>query len=96
VRVRASDYFNHVAILNHRSERHHATVDARTGAGIPHFRVDHVREINGRRAPRQLNYSAHRREGINVLGIKIEFQRIDEFARVLDLLRPFDQGAQYL
>ncbi len=65
---------NHVAVLNLRSQRDHATVDARAGAGVTYFGVDHVGEVNGRRAARQLDNFAHRREGVNVFRVQIEFE----------------------
>src|SRR5262245_18861928 len=91
MRVRTPDDFDYIAVLNHRTQRHHATVDPCPGAGVTHFRVDHVCEVNRCGTTRQLDYLAHGRKGIDIFRIKIEFECIDEFAGVLDLLRPFHQ-----
>jgi hypothetical protein len=74
MRVRAGNDFNHVAVLNQGSQRHHAPVHARACTRVTDFRVNHVSEIDGRGAPRQLNYLAHRRERIDVFGIEVELQ----------------------
>ena len=96
MRVRAADNFNHITVLNRGAQRHHAPVEARAGARVADFRVNHVCKIDGSRAARQLNDFPHRRERVNILGIKIELQRVDEFARVFHFLRPFDQRPQNL
>jgi len=96
MRIRTSDDLNHVAVLNRRSQGNHPAIHARAGAGVAHFRVNHVSEIDRRRAARQLNDLAHRSKGVNILRVEIELERIDEFARVLHFLRPFDQRTQHL
>ena len=58
--------------------------------------MDHVSKIHRSRAARQLNDFPHRGERVNILGIKIELQRVDEFARVFHFLRPFDERSQDL
>src|ERR1043165_1918011 len=96
MRARGSYDLHHVAILNLRAERDHASVDTRAGAGVADFRVNHVREVHGRRAARQLDHLAHWREGVNVFRIQVELERVEEVLRVFYFLRPFDERAQSL
>ena len=56
--------------------------------------MNHVSKIYRSRAAGQLNDSPHRCERINILGIKIELQRVDEFPRVFHFLRPFNERSQ--
>ena len=85
-----------IAVLNLRAQWNHPTVDARARAGIADFRVNRIGEVNSRRAARQLNHFAHRRESVNVFRIEIELQGIKKIARVFDILRPFHERAQSL
>ena len=96
MRIRAGDDFNYVTVLNHRAQGNYPAVYARAGAGVADFRVNHIGEVNRRGAAGQLNHLPHRRERVNVLGIKIELQSIDELARVFYFLGPFNQRAQDL
>ncbi len=96
MRTLRSDDLNHVAVLNRRSQGNHPAIHARAGARVAYFRVNHVSEIDRRRPARQLDDLAHGSKRVNILRIEIELECVDEFARVLHFLRPFDQRAQHL
>ena len=96
MRIGSRDDLNHVAVLNRRSQGNHPAIHARPGARVAYFRVNHVSEIDRRRAARQLNDPAHGSKRVNILGVEIELERVNEFTRVLHFLRPFDQRAQHL
>ena len=74
MRIGTGQDFNNITILNLRSQRNHATVNTRAGAGVADFRVNHVSKIDGRCTARKLYDLAHRSERVNVLGIKIELE----------------------
>jgi hypothetical protein len=38
-----------------------------------------------------LNDLSHRREGVNVFGVEIQFQGVEEVFGVFNFLRPFDE-----
>src|SRR5215207_7177331 len=96
LRVGRGENLDHVAVLNRGAQRHHAPADARARAGVADLGVDHEGEVDGGGAARELDDLAHRREGVHVLRVEVELEGFEEVARVLDLLRPLDEGAEPL
>ena len=90
------DDLHDVAILNLAAKRNHAAIDAGAGAGVTHFRVNHVSKVDGRRAAWQLNDLTHWRKRINVLRIEIELQRVEKILRVFYFLGPLNERSQRL
>src|SRR6202008_2494481 len=76
--------------------RNHATVDTSASTRVTDFRVNHVSEVDGCGAARQLNHLAHGRECVNVLRVEVQLERVEEVLRVFDFLSPLDERSQGL
>src|SRR6185503_2503129 len=83
--------FHDVSVSKLRPQRDYSPVDFRAGAGEPDLRVYGEGEVDWRRAARKLDDFSLGCEAVDFFGIEIEFERVEEFARVLDLLLPLDQ-----
>ena len=90
------DDLDDIAVLKAAAERNHPAVDAGANALVADVRVDHVREIHGRGAARQRADLAFRREDVDVLGVQIDLQVLEEFLRIPNLLLHFEKLAHPL
>ena len=88
------DDLDDVAILERGAQRHHAAVHARAHALVADVGVDRVGEVDGGGAPGQRLDLALGREGVDLLGVEVDLQVLDELLRVADLLLPLEQLAQ--
>ena len=80
------DDFDDVAVFEAGAERHHLAVDARADALVADVGVNRVGEVDRRRAARKRLDLAFRREGVDLLGIELDLQVLDELLRVAHLL----------
>ena len=87
---------NYVAVLDFSAQRHDPPVYPGAGAGVAHFRVNHIAEVYRCSAARQLNHFAHRRERVDIFGIKVQLEGIEKITRILNVLSPLDERAQGL
>ena len=85
------DDLDDVAVLEAGAQRHHLAVHARANTAVADVGVNGVREVHRRRAARQRLHLAPRREDVDLLGIEVDLQVVDELLRVADLLLPFEQ-----
>ena len=83
--VRLRDDFDDVAVFQLRTERHHLAVDPGADAAMADVGVDGVREVDESRAAGQRLHFAFRREGVDLLGVEVQLQVLDELLRVADL-----------
>ena len=83
-----------VAVLELVAQRHHLAVHPGPDALVADLGVDGVGEVDGRRAAGQHLDLALRREAVHLLRVEVELQRLQELARVLDLLLPLEQLPQ--
>src|ERR1041384_211513 len=88
---RLGDDLDDVAILQTGAERHHPAVDACADALITHVRVNHVSEVDRRRAALQRSHLAFRREDIDLRGIEVDLQVLQELLWVSHFLLHFQQ-----
>ena len=65
--------------LSSRARRRHASVDSRALAMEANLGVHREREVDRRRALRQLDHVARRREDEDLVLIQIELQELEEF-----------------
>src|SRR5256886_11358250 len=84
---------DNVAIHDFMAQRHHLAVQFCADALVTNFGVNCVREVNGRRTEREFKHAAFRSECVDFRGRKVDFKGIEEFARLLQFLRPFNQLA---
>ena len=73
---------------------HDAPVDLCPHAPVAHLGVDGVGKVHRRGFARQNNHLALGREGIDLLRIEVDFERREEFARVLHFPRPVNHRPQ--
>ena len=86
-----SENFDHIAIGQRVPQRHQRAIHFRAAALISDFRVNRIREIDGRGAARKNDHTALRRKSVNLFGIEVHAQRGEKFARLLHFLHPLDQ-----
>ncbi len=84
--TRRRDDLDDVAVLEARTQGHHLAVDARADALMADVGVDGVGEIDRRRAARQGLHHALRGEGVDLFGVQLDLEVLDEFLRVGHLL----------
>ena len=87
---------DNIAILQLATERHNTAIDLRTCTGIADSRVNRKSKVYGCRTTRQLDHLSHRCKGVNILGIKVEFESLDKVLRVLVVLGFSNQRQQQL
>jgi len=80
VRIRRCHDLDDITVAQLITQRHDAPVDFRAVRRQSDLRVNLKGEINRRRATRQLDDFAFRREAIDFVRIKIELQRIEKLA----------------
>src|SRR5271166_2227713 len=85
---------DNVAGVQFVAQRHHASVDFGTHAGVTDLGVDGVGEVDRRGIARKHYYFAFRREGVNLFGIEIDFERGKEFVGIADIALPLDHLPQ--
>ena len=88
---RLRDDLDDVAVLQPRAQRHHLAVDARADALVADVGVDAVGEVDGGRAARQRSHLALRREDVDLLGIEVDLQVLQELLRIAHLLLHLEQ-----
>src|SRR5437868_3310627 len=76
-----------VTVLQLAAQRNDTAIYLGPGASIANGRVNGICKVDRRSASRQLNDLAHRREGVNVLRIEVELQRLDEVLGIRVILR---------
>ena len=92
--ARRRHHLDDVAVAQARAERHHLAVDARADALVPDVGVDRVGEVDRRRVARQRLHLAGRREDVDLLGIELDLQVLQELLRIADLLLELEQLPQ--
>ena len=80
-----------VAVSQVRAQRNHLAVDARADALVTDVGVHGVREVDWRRAPRERLDQPLRRERVHLFGVQLDFQVLNEFLRIADLLLVLEQ-----
>ena len=86
--------FDDVAGMKLVAQRNHASVDFRADASVSDFGVNRVSEVDGRSIARQHHDFSLGREGVNLFGIKIDFQGGEKFVGIADIALPFDDLPQ--
>ena len=86
--------FDDVSIFELRLQRHNSAINLGSNTGIADFSMNGIRKVNGGGIPRQNDNFALGREGIDLFGIKVDFQRVQEVAWILHFLLPFHQMSQ--
>src|SRR6185369_14920955 len=87
---RGGDDLDRVTALQLVLQRDELAVHARAGAVLADLRVDAVREVDDRRALREVEEVALRREREHLLGEEVLLHRAHELLRVLEMLLPFE------
>src|SRR5215204_6189897 len=75
-----------VTVLQSRAQRHHAAVDADTNALVADVSVYRVGKVDRRRPTRQRAHLALGREDVDLLGIEIDLQVLQELGGIAYLL----------
>ena len=75
------------------AQRHHAAVDLGADAGVAHFGVNGVGEVDGRAVGRNHHHLPLGREGVDLVGIEVHLQAGEELVGVGHLLLPLDELA---
>ena len=75
-------------------ERHHLAVDLRAAAAVPESRVHRIREVDRRRAARQVDDLALRRQHVDRVGEEALLERRQPLARVRDGVLPVEHLPQ--
>src|ERR1039457_3585697 len=83
-----------VAIAQRIAQRHDAAVDLGAHAGLADIGVNGVGEIDGGGVARQHDHLAARREGVDLLRVKVHLEGGHELGGVLHVVLPLDQMAQ--
>ena len=92
--ARLGDDLDNVARMQLVTQRHHAAVDLGSNAGVPDFSVNGVGKVDRCSIARKHNNFAFRREGVNLFGIKIDFQRRKKFIGIADIALPLNHLPQ--
>ena len=90
------DDLDDVAVAQARAQRHHLPVDARADALMSDVGVNRVREIDGRRAARKRLHLPLRREDVDLFGIQVDLEVLNELVRIADFALHFEQLTQPL
>ena len=90
------DDFDDVAVLEARAERHDLAVHPRADALMADIGVNRVGKIDGRRAAWQRLHQTFWREGVDLLGIQLDLEVLDELLRIADFLLVFEKLAHPL
>ena len=85
-----------VAVAQAGAERHHLAVHARADALMADVSVNGVGEIDRRGAARKGFHLPFRREDVDLFGIQIDFQVLNELVRVANFLLHFEKLADPL
>jgi hypothetical protein len=93
LRVGAHD-LHLVAVLQPRDQRHDAAVDLGADAGIADIGVDRIGEIDRRRAARQRDQAALRREAEDLVLEQFELGVFEELLGIVAFRQGFDRAAQ--
>ena len=88
------DDFHALAVLERVMERHHRAVDARAAAPMTEARVHGVGEIDRRRAHRQIDDLALRRQHVDRVGEKAALERREPLGGIDDRILPVEHLAQ--
>src|ERR1041385_6588282 len=83
--------FDHVTAGNFLPQSHHLPVYFSSDTLVAYFGMNRISKINGSSASGQFKNTPLGSEGINLVRSQIHFQSGEEFARLLQFLRPFDQ-----
>ena len=89
--TRLRDDLHDVAVLQPRPQRHHAAVDPRAHALVADIGVNAVREVDRRGAARKRPHFALRREDVDLFGIQVDLEVLQELLRVAHLLLDFEE-----
>jgi hypothetical protein len=82
LRHRRREDLDRLRVLELPRERRDAPVDLRPRAVQPHLRVHREREVDRRRALRQLDDVARRREDEDLVLVQVQLEELEELARV--------------
>ena len=88
------DNLHDVAVAEARAQRHHLAVDPRADALMADVGVDGVREVDRRRVARKRLHLPGRREDVDLFGIELDLQVLQELLRIADLLLELEQLAK--
>ena len=88
------EHLDDVAVVEPALERHEAAVDPGADAVVADLGVHRVGEVDRGRPGRQPDELALRGEDVDLAGVDLEAQRLEELARVGGLLLPVEQLAQ--
>ena len=91
---RPGDDVDDVAVRQRRPQRHELPVQPRADAAVADVGVDPVGEVERRRAAREGEDVAFRREGVDLVGVEVDLQRVHEDPRVGDVLLPLHELPQ--
>ena len=80
------DDLDDVAVFEVGAERHHLAVDAGADALVANVGVNGIGEIDRRGPPREGLDLALGCEGVDLLGVQLHLQALDELLRIPDLL----------
>ena len=80
-----------VAVLQLMAQRQQPAVDLRADAGIAHLRVHRIGEVHRRRAARQLDQLALRREAEDLVLVEFQLGILEEFVRRGRILQNLQQ-----
>ena len=76
------------------AQRNHASVNFGADAGVAHFGMNGVGEIDGRGIARQNHDFSLGSEGVDLFGIEVDFQRGKKFVGIADVALPLDHLPQ--
>ncbi len=93
VRRLGGEHLDDVAVVERGLQRHQPAVDPGADGAVADLGVDRVGEVDRRRAGRQRDHVAARGEDVDLGGVDLEAQRLQELPRVLGLLLPVEQLA---
>ena len=85
------DDLDDVAVLQVSTKRHHLAVDPRADALVPDVGVNRVGEVDRRRPSRERLHLALRRESVDLFGVELDLEVLDELLRVAHVLLEFEQ-----
>ena len=88
------DDLDDVAVAQAGAERHHLAVHPRADALVADVGVDGVGEVHRRRVARERLHLALRREDVDLFGVELDLEVLEEFLRIADLLLPFEELPQ--
>src|SRR5262245_15991335 len=91
--ARLRNDFDDVAVLEARAQRYHPPVYSCADALVPNVGMNGVRKVNRSRAPRQGLHFSLGREDVDLFGIQIDLEVLQELLRIAYLLLDLEQLA---